>query len=74
MTLLVKCLKIIIVSGEKKERHAVSQRAFHIVQDNNYGKATYRLELQVRHQKLLTMFILITFAKMSNRNQKCKKK
>ena len=59
---------------KKKERHTVSQRAFHIVQDNNYGKATYRLELQVRHQKLLTMFILITFAKMSNRNQNCKKK
>jgi len=63
MTLFVKSLKKIIVSDEKKER-----------QDNNYGKATYRLELQVRHQKLLTMFILITFAKMSNRNQKCKKK
>lgn len=44
-----------------------------MVQGNNYGKATYRLELQVRHQKLLTMFILITFAKMSNRNQNCKK-
>ncbi len=29
-----------------------------------YGDATYSLELQVRHQKLLTIIVLISVAKM----------
>jgi len=29
-----------------------------------YGDATYSLELQVRHQKLLTMFVFISVAKV----------
>ena len=33
-----------------------------------YGKATYNTELQVRHQKLLTIFVLISVANM------CRKK
>ena len=37
-----------------------------------YGDATYNAELQVRHQKLLTMFVLISVAKMENRNDNSK--
>ena len=29
-----------------------------------YGDATYSLELQVRHQKILTMFVFISVAKV----------
>ena len=39
---------------------------------NNYGDATYRAILQVRHQKLLTMFVLISATKVWNKNYKCK--
>jgi len=38
----------------------------------NYGDATYRIELQVRHQELLTIFVLISATKMWNKNYKCK--
>ena len=36
---------------------------------NNYGEATYNVKLQVRHQELFTIFVLISFAKKKRMNQ-----
>ena len=38
-----------------------------------YGDATYNAELQVRHQKLLTMFVLISDTNMFIKNLTSKK-
>jgi hypothetical protein len=51
-----------LISAQKKR--AVSQRAFILFMVSyTYGDATYNAELQVRHQKLLTMFVLISVCK-----------
>ncbi len=44
-----------------QKKACVSSQAY-IMYENNYGEATYNQELQVRHQKLFTMFVLISFA------------
>jgi hypothetical protein len=46
-----------LIPAQKKR--AVSQRAFIFMVSYTYGDATYNAELQVRHQKLLTILVLI---------------
>jgi hypothetical protein len=64
------CLFIIVIPSEakesKKRRRAASQRASYGSWSTIYGDATYSLELQGRHQKLLTRIVLISIAKMCN--------
>ena len=54
--------------NDSTKKACVSSQAY-IMYGNNYGEATYNQELQVRHQKLFTMFVLISFANKRRKEQ-----
>ena len=51
-----------------QKKACVSSQAY-IMYGNNYGEATYNQKLQVRHQKLFTIFVLISFANKRRKEQ-----
>jgi len=56
---MVLFVKRLTFDFRTKKARCKSARLYLFMVSYTYGDATYNAELQVRHQKLLTMFVLI---------------